>query len=360
MWLYTSYAVQPHRSVASKNGDFRYHGPKYKVLDVTSGVALASPLTAHPPSTGGLPAPRGPRTPAQLFVPAHPSTESSFNSIHRARRTGKSTPGCRAELPSADPFEIVLVEGDESVRIEGDVGLEAAGAVAHHPVAQRLVPLPGWFCGQFRDPHEAHGVLPRGRAFVEEPVAGDGQGVEERRMLQVEEVRVAELNPDAGAAVQCEFQHRSVERPAQLVGDPDLRALGTIKALGAHDLHPWLVEPAPHQRPYRHDHSVGPSRPAAGALGGRVPELAAYGPEVTSAPWQAPDPPLALAEQQFHWYARNRNLSRVRYHASEVLILLTAAATTLAAALGADALITASCQAFRNVLLTATLPSRIR
>jgi hypothetical protein len=36
---------------------------------------------------------------------------------------------------SPDPFEIVLVKGDESVRIEGDVGLVAAGAVAHHPVA---------------------------------------------------------------------------------------------------------------------------------------------------------------------------------------------------------------------------------
>jgi hypothetical protein len=51
MWLYTSYAVQPHRSVASKNGDFRYHGPKYKVLEVTSGIALASLLTRHRPST---------------------------------------------------------------------------------------------------------------------------------------------------------------------------------------------------------------------------------------------------------------------------------------------------------------------
>src|SRR5689334_8787827 len=48
MWLYTSYAAQPHRSVASKNGDFRYHGPKYNVLEVTSGIALASPLTTAP------------------------------------------------------------------------------------------------------------------------------------------------------------------------------------------------------------------------------------------------------------------------------------------------------------------------
>jgi len=67
-------------------------------------------------------------------------------------------------------------------------------------------------------------------------------------------------------------------------------------------------------------------------------------------PWQAPDPPLALAEQQLHWYARNRNLSRVRYQANEVLILLTAAATTLAAALGAHAVITASLAAASLIL----------
>src|SRR6516165_9252029 len=51
MWLYTSYAVQPHRSVASKNGDFRYQGPKYKVLEATSGIALALPLTGPPSFT---------------------------------------------------------------------------------------------------------------------------------------------------------------------------------------------------------------------------------------------------------------------------------------------------------------------
>src|SRR5215467_16366645 len=50
MWLYTSYAVQPHRSVASKNGDLRYHGPKYSVVEVASGVVLAVKLTVHPPS----------------------------------------------------------------------------------------------------------------------------------------------------------------------------------------------------------------------------------------------------------------------------------------------------------------------
>src|SRR5215470_2821666 len=86
MWLYTSYAVQPHGSVASKNGDLRYHGPKYKVLEVSSGIALTSPLTAHLPSAG-VPAPHGPRTPARCSSLPAPPTESLFNSIRRARGT---------------------------------------------------------------------------------------------------------------------------------------------------------------------------------------------------------------------------------------------------------------------------------
>src|SRR5689334_7909368 len=84
MWLYTSYAVQPHRSVASKNGDLRYHGPKYKVLEVTSGIARASSLTA-PPSFHRVPAPQGPPTPAPCSSPLAPLTESLFNSVRRAR-----------------------------------------------------------------------------------------------------------------------------------------------------------------------------------------------------------------------------------------------------------------------------------
>src|SRR5215813_285418 len=82
MWLYTSYAVQPHRSVASKNGDFRYHGPKYKVLDVTSGVALASPLTAHPPSTGGC---------LRHEVREPPAQCSSLPTLRLNRRSIRST-----------------------------------------------------------------------------------------------------------------------------------------------------------------------------------------------------------------------------------------------------------------------------
>ena len=81
---------------------------------------------------------------------------------------------------------MVLAGGDESVRVEGDVRLAAAGAVAHHRVPWRLVPLPGWFCGQVGDAHEAHGVLAGGRAVGEGPVAGGGQRVAERRMVQVE------------------------------------------------------------------------------------------------------------------------------------------------------------------------------
>src|SRR5689334_19705095 len=78
-------------------------------------------------------------------------------------------------------------------------------------------------------------------------------------MVQVEKVRITQLNLDVRAAVHRELQHRSVELPVQLVGDADLRAVGTIKALDSHDLHPWRVEPAPEEGPYRHDHSAGSS-----------------------------------------------------------------------------------------------------
>jgi len=93
---------------------------------------------------------------------------------------------------------MVLAGGDKSVLVEGDVRLAAAGAVAHHRVPWRLVPLPGWFCGQFGDAHEAHGVLAGGRAVGEGPVAGGGQRVAERRMVQLGKARVAEPSPDAG------------------------------------------------------------------------------------------------------------------------------------------------------------------
>src|SRR5215471_6188854 len=39
-----SYALQPHLSVASKNGDLRYHGPKYRPVDAASGMVAVSEL----------------------------------------------------------------------------------------------------------------------------------------------------------------------------------------------------------------------------------------------------------------------------------------------------------------------------
>ena len=58
-------------------------------------------------------------------------------------------------------------------------------------------------------------------------------------------------------------------------------------------------------------------------------------------PWEAPDPALALALQQIHWYAQHRNQSRVTYQVNELLILITSASTTVAAALKASAWVTA-------------------
>jgi hypothetical protein len=54
-------------------------------------------------------------------------------------------------------------------------------------------------------------------------------------------------------------------------------------------------------------------------------------------PWEAPDPALALAEQQMRWHGHHRDLSRIAYQVNEVLILLATASTTRAAALRADA-----------------------
>jgi uncharacterized protein DUF4231 len=58
-------------------------------------------------------------------------------------------------------------------------------------------------------------------------------------------------------------------------------------------------------------------------------------------PWDAPDPALALALQQIDWYARHRNRSRLTYQVNETLVLVVSAATTLAAALKANAWLTA-------------------
>jgi len=60
-----------------------------------------------------------------------------------------------------------------------------------------------------------------------------------------------------------------------------------------------------------------------------------------SDPWDAPDPALALALQQVQWYERHRNQSRILYQVNEILILITSASTTVAAALKASAWLTA-------------------
>ncbi|MEV0594473.1 DUF4231 domain-containing protein [Nonomuraea cavernae] len=59
-------------------------------------------------------------------------------------------------------------------------------------------------------------------------------------------------------------------------------------------------------------------------------------------PWDAPDPALAYALRQQNWYAAHRDRARRLHWGTEVLILLTTAATTLAAALQAPAWATAS------------------
>src|SRR5215469_15029102 len=88
MWLYTSNAVQPHRSVASKNGDLRYHGPKYKVLEVTSGIAPASPLTRPPSSRRRCPRRAGPPAPPARAPPGPPTRPNRYSTWPIAQVAG--------------------------------------------------------------------------------------------------------------------------------------------------------------------------------------------------------------------------------------------------------------------------------
>lgn len=67
-------------------------------------------------------------------------------------------------------------------------------------------------------------------------------------------------------------------------------------------------------------------------------------------PWTAPDPALALAMQQVRYYARNSTRFRRIYRATEVLILLATATTTVVAALKATAWVTATLAASTVVL----------
>jgi hypothetical protein len=67
-------------------------------------------------------------------------------------------------------------------------------------------------------------------------------------------------------------------------------------------------------------------------------------------PWEAPDPALALALQQVRFYLRTSTRYRRLYRASELLILLATATTTVLAALKAAAWVTATLAASTVVL----------
>ncbi|WP_290061897.1 DUF4231 domain-containing protein [Amycolatopsis solani] len=58
-------------------------------------------------------------------------------------------------------------------------------------------------------------------------------------------------------------------------------------------------------------------------------------------PWDEPDPALAVALRELSWYRRNADYNRLANRVTEVVLLLGSAATTVAAALGATAWVTA-------------------
>lgn len=59
---------------------------------------------------------------------------------------------------------------------------------------------------------------------------------------------------------------------------------------------------------------------------------------------------LAIAKEQLRWYDRHRRLSMIAYAACQVLLLLSTAATTMAAALKAIQWVTASLAAFSLIV----------
>lgn len=67
-------------------------------------------------------------------------------------------------------------------------------------------------------------------------------------------------------------------------------------------------------------------------------------------PWEAPDPALALALQELKWYRRNMDKARTANQVSEIILLMTSAVTTLAAALAATPWVTAVLAAVSLVL----------
>ena len=58
--------------------------------------------------------------------------------------------------------------------------------------------------------------------------------------------------------------------------------------------------------------------------------------------WESADPPLALAQDQLAWYARNKRTARIGHYTIEVSQLVAAAGTTLAAATSAPPVVTAA------------------
>jgi hypothetical protein len=58
-------------------------------------------------------------------------------------------------------------------------------------------------------------------------------------------------------------------------------------------------------------------------------------------PWESADPALALALEELQWYRRAAGRARTANRVSEVLLLVLTAATTVAAALGVTAWVTA-------------------
>jgi Protein of unknown function (DUF4231) len=58
--------------------------------------------------------------------------------------------------------------------------------------------------------------------------------------------------------------------------------------------------------------------------------------------WEGTDPPLAFAQDQLAWYTRNNRNARIGHYSIEIAQLVAAAATTLAAAIGAIPVVTAA------------------
>lgn len=58
--------------------------------------------------------------------------------------------------------------------------------------------------------------------------------------------------------------------------------------------------------------------------------------------WEGADPPLAFARDQLAWYTRNNRNARIGHYGIEIAQLVSAAATTLAAAVGAIPVVTAA------------------